>query len=47
MNFFNTETIELAKEFKNATDVIYAANVICHIPNLIDFINSVDQLFKR
>jgi methylation protein EvaC len=44
--FFNTETIELAKGFKNATDVIYAANVICHIPNLIDFINSVDLLLK-
>ena len=44
--FFNTETIELAKEFKNATDVIYAANVICHIPNLINFINSVDRLLK-
>lgn len=44
--FFNTETIELAKEFKNATDVIYAANVICHIPNLNNFINSVDRLLK-
>jgi methylation protein EvaC len=45
--FFNTETIELAKQFKNATDVIYAANVICHIPDLINFINSVDQLLKN
>lgn len=44
--FFNCDTIELAKDFKNATDVIYAANVICHIPDLINFINSVDKLLK-
>ena len=44
--FFNTETVELVKDFKGATDVIYAANVICHIPDLINFIKSVDKLLK-
>ena len=44
--FFNSDTIELAKNFKNATNVIYAANVICHIPDLTNFIKSVDILLK-
>jgi methylation protein EvaC len=42
--FFNTETVELVKDFKKKTDVVYAANVICHIPDLINFIKTVDQL---
>ena len=28
------------------TDVIFAANAICHIPDLIDVIKSVDKLLS-
>ena len=38
--FFNTESVELIKDFKTKTDVVYAANVICHIPDLINFIKN-------
>ena len=46
-NFFNQDSIEQINEFKNKTDVIYAANVICHVPNLPDLIKSVDKLISR
>ena len=46
-NFFNLDSIEQINEFKNKTDVIYAANVICHVPNLPDLIKSVDKLISR
>ncbi len=44
--FFNKENIESLKEFKNNTDVICAANVICHVPDLNNLINSVDSLLS-
>tara|TARA_S200000501_G_C20847310_1_gene754155 strand:- start:1337 stop:2536 length:1200 start_codon:yes stop_codon:yes gene_type:complete len=46
-SFFNTETIESIKEFTNNTDVIFAANVICHIPNLVDLIKAVEKLLSN
>ena len=46
-NFFNLDSIEQINEFKNKTDVIYAANVICHVPNLPDLIKSVDKLLSK
>ena len=46
-NFFNLDSIEQINEFKNKTDVIYAANVICHVPNLPNLIKSVDKLISR
>ena len=45
--FFNQDSIQQIKEFKKNTDVIFAANVICHIPNLIDLIKSVDELLSK
>ena len=42
--FFNTETIQNFKEFKKNTNVICAANVVCHVPNLKNLISSVDEL---
>ena len=42
--FFCEESIESLKNFKKNTDVIYAANVICHIPNLNDLIKTIDKL---
>ena len=45
-SFFNTKTIESINEFTNNTDVIFAANVICHIPNLVDLIKAVEKLLS-
>ena len=46
-NFFNLDSIEQINEFKNKTDVVYAANVICHVPNLPNLIKSVDRLLSK
>ena len=46
-SFFNTKTIESINEFTNNTDVIFAANVICHIPNLVDLIKAVEKLLSN
>jgi len=46
-NFFNQNTIDQINEFKNKTDVIYAANVICHVPDLNDLIKSIDKLLSK
>ena len=45
--FFNQESIELIKDYKKNTEVIFAANVICHVPNLIDLIKSVEKLLSK
>ena len=45
--FFNLNSIDQIKKFKNETDVIYAANVICHVPNLPNLIESVDKLLSK
>ncbi|MBC8294702.1 MAG: methyltransferase domain-containing protein [Pelagibacterales bacterium] len=45
--FFNQESIELIKDYKKNTEVIFAANVICHIPNLVDLIKSVEKLLSK
>ena len=44
--FFNKESIKNLKNFKNETDVICAANVIAHIPDLKDLISSTDMLLS-
>jgi len=43
-NFINAKNIN---EFVGNTDVIYASNVICHIPNLDDLIKSIDLLLSK
>ncbi len=45
--FFNYKTSKNLKEFINKTDIIIAANAICHIPNLNDLIKGVDNLLSR
>ncbi len=45
--FFNFENASNLKDFKGKTDVICAANVVCHIPNLIDLIKAVDILLSK
>ena len=43
-NFFTYENVKKIKGLKNKTDIICAANVICHVPNLTDLIKGVDHL---
>ena len=45
--FFNKKNVKKFKKFLKKTDVICAANVICHIPNLNDVIKSIDLLLNK
>ena len=45
--FFNYENASKLKNFVGKTDVIFASNCICHIPNLKDLIESIDKLLTK
>ena len=45
--FFNSENISDLKDFKTNTDLICGANVVCHIPDLINLFNTVDKLLSK
>jgi len=45
-NFFSSNYLE-AKSYINNTKIIYAANVICHIPDLNQLINDIDKLLSK
>ncbi len=45
--FFTYETSQKIKRFKNNTDLIVAANAICHIPNLKDLIKGINNLLTK
>ena len=45
--FFSYKTSKNLKNFINKTDIIIAANAICHIPNLNDLIKGVDKLLSE
>lgn len=45
--FFNFKTASNLKNFKNKTDLICAANAICHIPDLNDLIKGIDILLSQ
>jgi methylation protein EvaC len=45
--FFTSNTAKGLKKFKKKTDIIFAANAICHIPNLNDLINGIDILLTQ
>jgi 2-polyprenyl-3-methyl-5-hydroxy-6-metoxy-1,4-benzoquinol methylase len=45
--FFNTETVKKFKNFLNQTDVICAANVICHVPELGNLFQAVDLCLNK
>ena len=45
--FFNYKNAKKLKKFKKQTDVICAANVICHIPDLRNIIKSIDFLLSN
>ena len=45
--FFTYDTSKRLKKFIKNTDLIIAANAICHIPNLKDMIKGVDNLLTK
>ena len=45
-DFFSSEALE-ANKFINETKIIYAANVICHIPDLNNLIKSIDKFLNK
>tara|TARA_B100000029_G_C17582522_1_gene960063 strand:- start:1149 stop:2351 length:1203 start_codon:yes stop_codon:yes gene_type:complete len=45
--FFNYKNASNLKNFKKKTDIICAANVICHVPDLVDLIKGIDVLLSR
>ena len=45
--FFTLKTANTLKKFKDKTDLICAANAICHIPNLKDLIKGIDKLLSK
>ena len=45
--FFNSSSINDIKSFHNDTDLICAANVICHIPNINDVFFSISKLLSK
>jgi len=45
--FFNYKNIKKMKKIHKKTDIICAANAICHIPNIIDLIKAVDFLLAK
>ena len=46
-SFFTYKNVKKLKKYKNNTDIISAANVICHVPDLCDLIKGVDFLLKK
>ena len=47
INFFNTENTKDITNYINQTDVICASNVICHIPDLKNLIETIDKLLSK
>ena len=45
--FFNYKNTCKLQKLKKKTDLICAANAICHIPNIIDLIKSIDCLLSK
>ncbi len=46
-DFFNSETITQIKNYKNNIDIIIAANVICHIPNIKELFKTIEQSLSK
>ncbi len=44
--FFSRKNLSKAQKFLGKTDIIFGANVICHIPDLIEFIKTADLLLS-
>ncbi len=46
-DFFNSETIMQIKNYKNNIDIITAANVICHIPDIKELFKTIEQSLSK
>tara|TARA_Y100000590_G_scaffold462835_1_gene627982 strand:+ start:1168 stop:2364 length:1197 start_codon:yes stop_codon:yes gene_type:complete len=46
-NFFNLKNVKKLNKLRNNVDVICAANVICHIPDLVSLIKGVNFLLAK
>ena len=46
-DFFNSETITQIKNYKNNIDIITAANVICHIPDIKELFRTIEQSLSK
>jgi SAM-dependent methyltransferase len=46
-SFFNLDSVEEEKKFQGQTDIICAANVICHIPDIENLFKSVDKCLNQ
>ena len=46
-DFFNSETITQIKNYKNNIDVITAANVICHIPDINELFKTIERCLSK
>ena len=44
--FFNRKNLSRCEKFIGKTDAIFGANVVCHIPNLAEFIKTADLLLN-
>lgn len=47
VNFFNTKTANLIKKTYGKADLIYAANVICHIPNIKNLFSNISKILNK
>ena len=45
--FFNSETIMQIDNYKNNIDIITAANVICHIPDIEELFKTIEQCLSK
>ncbi len=45
--FFNYQNVKKLKNLKNKTNIITAANAICHVPDLVSLIKGIDFLLKE
>ncbi len=45
--FFNRNNLNRTENFLGNTDIIFGANVVCHIPDLIEFIKTADLLLNE
>ena len=45
--FFNQKNVSKLNDNIKSTDIIYASNVICHVPDLDDLIKSIDILLSK
>jgi methylation protein EvaC len=46
-SFFTYENVKKLKKYKNKTDIIAAANVICHVPDLENLIKGINFLLNQ